>query len=289
MKVQISRDSVGPFGSRLTTWILTYPRYVHAELMTHRVFSRSSASSRAIPTKKLIERIQNDPVFPAEWGKNQAGMQSYSLLSDNEAELARAVWVQLREQAIDGCLKLHEIGLHKQWANRVIETWMDITVVVSATEFGNWFGLRDTTLAMPDLRDLAHGMRETYRESTPTELKDGEWHLPLTPDIDDLRNHYNEKQVCMISSARAARTSYLTHDGDRDPEEDLDLSARILKPGHMAPFEHVGEALSHANWVERSTEAMRAWIFDRVPVGNFWGWTQFRKTLPQEHDFSLCT
>lgn len=73
---RVLKDSVAPCGKRLTTWELTYPRFVHAELMTHRLFSRNSASSRAIPTEKLIERVEKDPAMPIFWGKNQKGMQA---------------------------------------------------------------------------------------------------------------------------------------------------------------------------------------------------------------------
>jgi hypothetical protein len=75
-EAKIILDSVGPNAARLTTFELQYPRIVHAELMTHRVFSRNSASSRAIPTERLLERIERDPVLPVWWGKNQSGMQA---------------------------------------------------------------------------------------------------------------------------------------------------------------------------------------------------------------------
>src|SRR4051812_43727861 len=127
-QTRILRDSIAPCGRRLTTWELTYPRFVHAELMTHRMFSRNSASSRAIPTEKLMARVREDPALPVWWGRNQAGMQADGELGDEPRAAAQHLWLKARDQMLEMVERLSAVGLHKQITNRLIEPWMFITV-----------------------------------------------------------------------------------------------------------------------------------------------------------------
>ena len=64
IKAKIIADSINSKRCRLTSWVLEYPRFIHAEIMIHRVFSRNAASSRAIPTEKIIQNIIDDPAMP---------------------------------------------------------------------------------------------------------------------------------------------------------------------------------------------------------------------------------
>jgi thymidylate synthase ThyX len=287
---KIVLDSVGPNGARLTTFELSYPRFVHAELMTHRIFSRNAASSRAIPTEKLIARILEDPATPVWWGKNQSGMQAREELAGAAQEVAERQWLDMRHLAIEGVRKLERIGLHKQISNRPLEAWMFITVIVTATELSNFFALRDHADAQPELAACAKIAHRLYRENAPRALCAGQWHLPYVTGNDETQlrsDGFDDHALCLISSGRCARVSYLTHDGKRDPEADIALAReRILPSGHMSPFEHVAQALTEGQWHELAQEAMVAWTLRRVPPGNLWGWRQLRKTLPYEHDFS---
>lgn len=203
-------DSIAPNGARLTTFELTYPRMIHAELMTHRVFSRNAASSRAIPTPAKIKRIREDMAMPSEWGVNQKGMQSGGALDAELAKWAEQTWRaagnnalrsaevlcgQLcarcfndpknnlcRVQGFDACIVL---DLHKQVANRVPEPFDHITVVLSATRYNNHWKLRlevdpatGRPYADPTYFELASKWRAAFDTSTPTELDVGQWHLP---------------------------------------------------------------------------------------------------------------
>lgn len=262
-EVKILRDSIAPNGKRLTTWELTYPRFVHAELMTHRLFSRNSASSRAIPIEKLIARVMEDPAMPVFWGKNQTGMQAAVELGEDERHLAKYRWLQARDEAVKHVKTLQAIGVHKQIANRLIEPWMWITVIVSATEFENWFHLRDHKDAQPELREVAARMQALYRAESPTPVPIGGWHLPLTGFPGDEVLPLND--LIRVSIGRCARVSYLTHDGQRDPEADIQLCDRLAKSGHWSPFEHAAQAMDSPE-----------------PSGNFIGWRQFRKTFTNE-------
>jgi hypothetical protein len=268
---KILLDSISLNGRRLTTWELTYPRMVHAELLTHRFFSRNSASSRAIPNEKLRQRVKDDPALPVWWGKNQAGMQAREELTGDVLHKVKIDWLNARDQMLAASENLAKMGLHKQLCNRLIEPWMFITVIVSATSFDNWFHLRNHKDAQPEIAWVARDMHEKYRLSTPTVLNVGEWHLPLIEPKDRLE--CGTTNLRKVSVGRCARVSYLTHDGKRDLAEDIALHDKLLagaatgEPMHMSPFEHVAQCLVNPN--EQS--------------GNFRGWRQYRKMIAGEH------
>jgi thymidylate synthase ThyX len=271
---RVLKDSLAPCGKRLTTWELTYPRFVHAELMTHRLFSRNSASSRAIPTEKLMARIREDPALPQWWGKNQSGMQANEELDGAARAEAERLWLAARDQMLAAAEQLGKVGLHKQLANRLIEPWMFITVLVSATEYSNWFHLRNHRMAQPEIAWVAKAMWQQYNEQQPRSMSTGEWHLPLFDEALEgpLDCGVAVVRAKKISTGRCARVSYLTHEGVRDPDKDVELHDRLCagpqtgEPGHWSPFEHVAKALS---------EPRRS--------GNFFGWSQYRKEFEAEH------
>lgn len=269
--VKILADSLAPCNKRLTTFELTYPRFVHSELLTHRLFSRNSSSSRAIPNEKLIEMIKKDPAMPVFWGKNQPGMQSKEEFSFADLYQVKAQWLEARDKMLEYSEKLANTGLHKQLCNRIIEPWMFITVIVSATEYSNWFGLRCHKDAQPELKFIADEMKKQYDSNDPIPLKPYEWHMPLIymEDWDTVEDEgkINAIEILKkVSVGRCARVSYLTHDGKRDLAKDIDLHDKLSKSGHWSPFEHVAMALN-------------------VPEkhGNFIGWYQYRKMFPNEH------
>lgn len=267
---RIEADSINPVGDRLTTFVVTYPRMVHAELMTHRVFSRNSSSSRAIPSEKLIEQVLYDPAGPVWWGKNQSGMQAREELVGEDLQRARLKWLAARDEAVSSCQLLHRVGLHKQIANRLLEPWMWITVVISATEYENFFAQRCHPDAQPEIRHVADMMRALYRENRPAELAAGEWHLPFVRFEDIVLSPTERRsmdELIKLSTARCARVSYLTHDGVRDPSADLGLHDRLVGSGHWSPFEHPAEAMD----------------IEGFASGNYTGWGQYRKRFPLEH------
>jgi thymidylate synthase ThyX len=256
-------DSVSPAGVRLTTLEVTFPRFVLSEFNTHRMFSRNSASSRAVPTSKLLERVENDPVLPLEWGRNKAGMSANDVLSAAEEEAAKGIWLGARDAAVAHARRLLELKVHKQELNRVLEPFLWHTVIVTATEWENFFVLRCSSAAQPEIRAAATRMRAALDGSRPRAVAEGGWHLPLMQD--DERTLAPELQK-KISAARCARVSYLTHDGTREIEKDLDLCDRLMSDRHLSPFEHVATPAAgggfHANfrgWLQmrREVEAAR--------------------------------
>jgi thymidylate synthase ThyX len=292
IRATIVLDSIGPNGARLTTIEAEAPRIILAEINTHRLLSRGSASSRAVPGPRMLARVRDEPAIPAYWGKNQPGMQAETELVGEELEEAQRIWDELRLKALEGVEKLHSLGLHKQLANRPLETWMRHVVVITATEWSNLDGLRRHKAAQPEFHELAKCIHEVLLLSKPQALKCGEAHLPYVTGYDEEDVEQSGVRLGidnikeMVSIARVCRVSYLNHDGDRDIDKDVPRYRTLVESGHMSPTEHVAYALSKEKWETMAMAAAKAWIHERTPVGNFWGWQQYRKGLLSEHDFS---
>ena len=318
----------------LTTFELRYPRFIHAELMTHRVFSRNASSSRAIPIAKLIDEVWTDPAMPVFWGKNQAGMQAAEELSSvapgafdplpkdgdpvpmhpNEhylspKYLAKEEWLKARNMAVMSVQKLMEIGLHKQLANRLLEPWSHITVLVTSTDWANWYALRHHPAAQPEMQLLASTMLAAHRLSMPRVLAPGQWHLPyvgdaepllLLAELPDLFTNFKSDGTSepvdpllfpKISSGRCARVSYLKHDGtEPDPEDDLGLFGRLMGgvPKHASPTEHQARVpISGIDTLVLPAHDVNvdAGILDHLR-SNLYGWVQHRKLVPGENTTS---
>lgn len=287
-ETKIILDSISPGGARLTTFQFTLPRIVLAELNTHKMISKNSASSRAIPVSKNIERVMRDPFIPTYFGKNQKGMQADSELDEEEQKKALNGWLALIDTSLDFARYFDSIKLHKQLANRVLETVNWHTVICTATEWDNYWGLRDSIHAAPEIRDSAHAGHELYRSSSPVLVKEGGYHLPFVTGYDVGKTPWELKELIAMSAGRCASVSYLNQDNVLDPEGDIKRTWEKLIPnGHMSPTEHQAESLTWLQWVEVANRAARDWIYYRVPTGNLWGWYQWRKTLCSysEHNF----
>ena len=268
---KIVLDSIGPAEVRLTTFEVTFPRIVLAEFNTHRMLSRNSASSRAIPIEKMIERVETDPFIPVHWGKKQKGMQAEEEVSKEMAWTAEVYWLRARDKALEAAKDLLDLGLHKQITNRLLEPFLWHTVICTATEWENFFNLRDSPLAQPEIQRIAALMKNLYTKNVPQAVEHGDWHLPLVTGFDRealWAEKYSVEELCMISAARCARVSYLTHDKIRDPHKDLDLCESLIDNGHMSPLEHPAQARLEAQ-----------------PSGNLVGWRQYRKMIPNEAIF----
>lgn len=240
-------DSVNAYtGSRLTTLELLFPRYILAEFNTHRVFSRNTSSSRAIPTSKQIKSILESPVLPCRFGKNQPGMQpSQENLTGEDLEEAVRIWNSMVEFVAAGCLRLSELGLHKQWASRPLEWASTTKLVVTSTDFTNFFTLRDHEGAQDEIAHLAQAIKIALNESTPVVKTYGDWHLPYVTD-EELKT-LGIRNSLKVSASRCARTSYKTQHGVTSTlEEDIKMFDRLTfnmqfsegSPFHASPTEH---------------------------------------------------
>lgn len=283
-QAKIILDSKAPSGYRLTTFVLTYPRFIHSEFMTHRTKSRNAASSRAIPVKKMLESISINPAIPVEWGTAKSGMQAG--IETVHKDLAQKIWLEASQQMIIAAQKLAgivsvdndgnivpddspnaiKLNIHKQISNRIVEPWMWMTVICTATDYENFFALRCHPDAQPEIQKLAYMMKEAYDSSTPVSMNEGEWHTPFIQEDEENLDIETKKK---ISVARSARVSYLTHEGVRNIEKDLELYDRLVGgsgTGHWSPFEHVAMAVSGTG-----------------SSGNFKGWLQYRKFFTNEY------
>ncbi len=280
---KVIADSIGPAKVRLMTLVLVYPRFIHSEVMTHKMASRCAASSRAIPAKKLRDRTLAEPALPVWWGKNQAGMQAAEEVDDKEA--FKAWWLEGLEFIAKHHAEGERRGYHKQIVNRVIEPWMHIEVVFTIDQYGlkNLLKQRRHKDAQPEFKALADAMYEAVENSIPQVLKAGEWHTPFISIEDEVganalaielglvgdeRKDFVNDLLRKISTGRCARVSYLNHEGVRAPEEDVALHDRMVKqePGHWSPLEHIAQALA-----------------TKERVGNLTGWMQYRKYFPNEY------
>jgi thymidylate synthase ThyX len=280
IEAKIVCDSIGPNGIRLTTYVLKYPRFIHSEFMTHRMFSRNASSSRAIPFEKQVQMIVNDMAMPLEFRKNKKGMQAGEALSAIDQEKAEHGWITAANHAIAWAEKLNELGVHKQYVNRLIEPFSHISVVCTATEYSNFFALRHHSMAQPEIAELAKQMCEAYKANVPQRLEVGGWHLPfITPE--EIREHINtgstQPYLSLIkrSVARCARVSYLNHDGNKSSyDQDCQLYDRLLgaQPIHASPAEH--QAQAHQVLFENQVLKWSA---------NFRGWDQYRQTLKDQN------
>lgn len=258
ISAEILCDSMAPNGSRLTTFLLEYPRYIHAELLTHRVFSKNSASSRAIPIDKMISNVRENPVKPI-FMKNQKGMAASIKMEGEELLKAEREWQTALNLACVQAIRLSELGVHKQIANRVLEPFSHIKVVLSGTEFENFFELRISPEAQQDIQELAIQMRDALLKSKFKFMNKYEWHLPFITDEE--KEDIEASTLLKISVARCARVSYGNFFNDKTLEDDINLHDKLLASKHMSPFEHVARPASNN---------------PNVVISNFKGWHQLR-------------
>jgi thymidylate synthase ThyX len=239
VSAEVILDSVSPAGLRLTTFQLTFHRFVLAEFNTHRVFSRNSASSRAIPVQKQIDKVLNETAMPVEFGTNQSGMQAGPPLEGDDLYAAQDLWRSAAHDATVYANRLMDLGVHKQVTNRLLEPFMWHTAIVTSMEWDNFYTQRCSELAQPEIQAVAYPTREAFLASTPIQLGYGDWHTPyIHPYEYELFDVETRKKV---SAARCARVSYLTQDGVRDVDADLTLYERLVTadPPHWSPLEHV--------------------------------------------------
>lgn len=373
IQAKIVADSVNEFGNRITTMMVTFPRFILAELNTHRMFSRNSASSRAIPFEKMLKSVKENPFIPIAWQKDHKGMQGTEYLDDNMLHpqykdgsclyYADIAWREALQSAISTAKELAKSQVTKQLCNRLLEPFMWHTVLITATEFENFFALRCPryqkmdgdgefldeyerskkdwcnnwnekhssqikTHYVEDYSDLqwlklnkgqaeihmmalAEAMWDAYNESTPKQLKAGEWHIPFGDQINIIdkskidaegyttllteegkKVSYNDLLLMYdikIATAMCARVSYTVVGEENKPadyEADIKLHDRLRASGHMSPFEHIAQAMAEGDFrtsINTSFENRKDGYSSYGWSGNLRGFIQYRKTLADEN------
>jgi thymidylate synthase ThyX len=289
---RVIADSITLDGHRLTTMEVVMHRFVLAEFNTHRVFSRNSASSRAIPLTKQMERVHENPASPVIWAGEQKGMQGGEEIA--RADEAQEEWLAASREMMSRAGQLgFNLHAHKSIANRLLEPFMWHTVVVTATAWENFFKLRCSPLAQPEMKAAAEAMKFAYDVSSPEIIEPGHWHLPFIQD--DERDEMPLNVQIMVSAARCARVSYLQQNGERDFEKDVQLYETLTSNGHSSPLEHVA---TPAKWNNHTVCIENEEVFQdissagefhfaiRVPrYGNLLGWHQHRFDVEASHHY----
>ncbi len=297
IKATIIQDSIHD-EKRIITYELEYPRFIHAELMTHRMLSRNAASSRAIPVAAMHKHIDESPALPVFWGKNQSGMQAKEELIGIDKEVAQAYWNEAKNEALYWASKLNEVGLHKQIANRGTEAYQMMKTIVTATEWDNWFWLRDHEDAQPEIRTLAQCMRIAMEMSTPMPLKMGEWHVPYVTRarcrFDAMIQYFVDGQEISAEDAKMISASCCAQVSYRKSDDSLEKARAVFKrliesePVHASPVEHQATPMNRRSaifdtnfryWEPGITHMNNQGLYGS---GNFYGWVQFRQLIPNQ-------
>ena len=288
MQVKIVADSISPVGKRITTMELEYPRFIHAELMTHRVFSRNGQSSRAVPLKKSLDQ---SPVLPMSFGKNAPGMSSKESLSPSRTILCKVLWVGAAYVVRASSSIMAKIGLHKQWANRPLEWQQNIKVVVTSTEWDNFFSLRlDSNTVQPEMVELAKLMKREMELSFPISLNVGEWHLPYLRTtrslFDEKLQYHNTERTLSLEDAKKISASCCAQVSYRNLDMSLEKAEKVIKmltkadDPHLSPFEHQATPMERQpdpeGWSPGITHVDRGYNYWS---GNLQGFVQYRQLL----------
>lgn len=293
--VKIIAHSISPSGQHIVSWELEYPRFIHGEFMTHRLFSRNAASSRAIPTQTLIDAIRKGAASPIHWGANEPGMQANAELDDESMAYAMRLWDEAANDAAESALAMFLVGAHKQIVNRLLEPFQTMKTVMTATCLDNFFWLRNHKDAQPEIRELARLMWEALQTSNPVILMPGDWHVPYFGNGQWYQNHPEGslQDALAISASCCAQVSYRKLDDGLEKAQMIYNRLVESEPVHASPFEHqatpmfdtenewgvslINDPAFPLSWEEGVTHVDRAGHFWS---GNLTGWVQHRQLIP---------
>lgn len=308
ISAKIIQDSYSPFTqARVTTFELEYPRFIHSEFMTHHAIVKNSASSRAIPVETMIANIMQNPAMPIHWGKAQPGMQAYEehdqvvIYDEDDCEAKpETAWRIAMLRAVDMAKAFAKAGYHKQVVNRLTEPFQHMKVVATATDWNNFFWLRNHPDAQPEIHELARQMQEAYETNRFHSLNENEWHLPYlyrfrridTDGINKLQYALDPEGIVFLNveDAKKVSASLCAQVSYRKTDDSLGKATaiydRLVKstPVHASPFEHQAMCFNprdmyyyHDSWIEGITHMNRNGDFYS---GNLRGFIQHRQLIP---------
>lgn len=272
-------------GAMIETFEMYFPRAILAEQNTHRVFSRNTGSSRAIPLKTMLRELIRTPFIPMFWGKNKSGMQSAETLPWFKAKMCSIAWNIHRMMTFATVKFLSKMDLHKQWANRLLEPHTYIRQVVTSTTWDNYITLRHHGDAQPEIVALAYMAKQQlaeyrandyalYRKVSNTHRKNARhWHLPYITEAERIEFQHRPLYLAKLSAARCARTSYLTQEGiTPNPDRELGTFKKLAEsdPIHASPLEHQGFAAKSRNYQSRNLTGFKQYreYFEKYEFGN---------------------
>ena len=299
ISAKVIADSVCPQGVRMTTMEIEYPRFILAELNTHRMLSKNSASSRAIPVKSMHEFIKANPATPVSWGKNQPGMKANEQVGSAVATEAEQIWNRAKDDALHWADALaHKLAIHKQIANRITEPWMTMKTVISGTEWNNFFHLRNHADAQPEIKALAEAMTVAYTTHLPIPLKPGQWHLPYitiaeyvpTGELQYLDSNFDPislEEAKIISASCCAQVSYRKNDDSFDKAKKIYDQLIMSEPVHASPIEHQATPMDIDSMCRFEPDTWQPGVSHVSANSDLWsgnlrGWIQHRKLIRNE-------
>jgi len=308
-------DSIGQYAPRFASLQVRFPRMVHADCKTHRIhsgyegevldvmtdisilidrdMSRNGRSSRAVPVNRLLKEARENPYVPA-FRHNAKGMTPGEEFDPETLDAITTRWLKLCAHVADEVAWFNEMDVHKQWANRPLEFFGYIDLVLSTTNWKNFLALRDHSAAQQEMQDLAFCIQTELNMSTPKLLQPGEWHMPYISeeDRDEVKlMHGDDNKACLndlrrISTARIARVSIAPFDGNAAYEAEFARFKLLVgsMPVHASPSESVA---TPDVWVPEDLRADGIGFeggYWQHPEkhGNLKGWCQYRKYLPNE-------
>ena len=300
-------DSVSPDGVRITTLEIEYPRFIHGEFMTHRSLSRNSSSSRAIPIQKMLDQIESNMALPIYWGKNKSGMQAVEEVSKFDEAKSVLNWERSFNYTKERVLDMVDVGLHKQVPNRLTEPFQMMKVVVTGTDWDNFFNLRIHPDAQPEICMLAYKIYKAMGESESVKLKVGDWHLPYVNigwngggDIAYFNEDFDVidlEDAIKISASCCAQVSYRNTDMSLEKADkifNMLIKSDVL---HASCFEHLATPVSKEIEIENSdyltvgfikkASDSNTWEYGithqnksgQLFSGNLRGWISYRQQL----------
>lgn len=278
-----SKSSIN--SKEIITMELEYPRFIHGEFMTHRMFSRNAASSRAIPVSKMIEQVRTNSAQPVHWGKNQSGMQAKEELAGDTLEDAIEYWQRAACDAADYAEAMtRDCQLHKQVVNRILEPFQTMKTVVTATEWENFYWLRNHEDAQPEIKRLAEVMLEAVSESRPNPLDPEDWHVPYYKDGFWMQGMEDSLEDALsISASCCAQVSYRLLDDSIEKARMVYKRLVESSPVHASPFEHCATPMEDFRSLEEAFAVEGVTHLDKNGKywsGNLQGYIQYRQIIP---------
>ena len=320
---KVIADSISEAGHRITTFEIEYPRFIHGELMTHRMLSKNSSSSRAIPVNKMLNQIEDNMATPVYWGKNKSGMQAVEEVQGLEKDMSQLEWKNAYYKAKESVEWMVETpNLHKQVPNRLSEPFQMMKVVITGTDWGNFFNLRIHPDAQPEICMLAYKMYKAMEDSEPQLLKGEQWHLPYVNSaksdaLDSMGNRYEDleyyvgdfnflslEEAIKISAASCASVSYRTEGMTLEKADkifDMLINAEVI---HASPFEHLATPIDYddVDTTDYTNPHLSSRVLNALSTvtgithinsngdlcsGNLRGWISYRHQLPNNTNWKF--
>lgn len=201
IKAEIVAHSVNKQGDELISVLCTFPRIILAEVNTHRMLSKNTSSSRAIPFKKMLETIENNPFIPIAWQKNHSGMQGSEYFTHpHDIQACEQNWLVARDKAVQTASWLNEGDVTKQLCNRLLEPFMWTTMLITGSKEGwdNFFHLRCPSyqLGDHDYGNYAKSKNDWYKHNNHLEVGS-------ISDLEFLKLNKGQAEIHMMVLAEA--------------------------------------------------------------------------------------